>query len=248
MVAPGRLRDAFPDFSHPELVACAAVFHQRFSTNTLPRWRLAQPFRMLAHNGEINTIQGNRNWVRARGAKYKSPLVELSDLGPLVSLDGSDSQSLDNMLEVLVAGGLDVLAAMRILIPPAWASRDDLDEDLEAFYEYYALHTEPWDGPAGIVLCDSRYAACTLDRNGLRPCPLGQVGRQPSDRRFRGRSVGPAARTHRREGPARTRRDDRRSTWSGTACSTTAPSTTSTARARRSRSGCARASRTSNRI
>ncbi|HET7796278.1 MAG TPA: glutamate synthase large subunit, partial [Nevskia sp.] len=169
MVAPGRLRDAFPDFSHPGLVACAAVFHQRFSTNTLPRWRLAQPFRMLAHNGEINTIQGNRNWVRARGAKYKSPLVELSDLAPLVSLDGSDSQSLDNMLEVLVAGGLDVLAAMRILIPPAWASRDDLDEDLEAFYEYYALHTEPWDGPAGIVLCDSRYAACTLDRNGLRP-------------------------------------------------------------------------------
>ncbi|HEX3123146.1 MAG TPA: glutamate synthase large subunit [Rhodanobacteraceae bacterium] len=169
MVAPGRLRDAFPDFSHPELSACAAVFHQRFSTNTLPRWRLAQPFRLLAHNGEINTIKGNRNWVSARGAKYKSPLVELSDLGPLVSLDGSDSQSLDNMLEVLVAGGLDVLAAMRILIPPAWASREEIDEDLEAFYEYYALHTEPWDGPAGIVLCDARYAACTLDRNGLRP-------------------------------------------------------------------------------
>ncbi|HZX92564.1 MAG TPA: glutamate synthase large subunit, partial [Rudaea sp.] len=169
MVAPGRLRDAFPDFSHPELSACAAVFHQRFSTNTLPRWRLAQPFRMLAHNGEINTIKGNRNWVCARAGKYKSPLVELSDLAPLVSLDGSDSQSLDNMLEVLVAGGLDVLAAMRILIPPAWASREDIDEDLEAFYEYYALHTEPWDGPAGIVLCDARYAACTLDRNGLRP-------------------------------------------------------------------------------
>ena len=169
MVAPGHLREAFPDFSHPDLAACAAVFHQRYSTNTLPRWRLAQPFRMLAHNGEINTIKGNRNWVSARGAKYKSPLVELSDLGPLVSLDGSDSQSLDNMLEVLVAGGLDVLAAMRILIPPAWSSREDIDEDLEAFYEYYALHSEPWDGPAGIVLCDARYAACTLDRNGLRP-------------------------------------------------------------------------------
>jgi glutamate synthase (NADPH/NADH) large chain len=169
MVAPGRLRDAFPDFAHPELRACAAVFHQRFSTNTLPRWRLAQPFRMLAHNGEINTIKANRNWVCARAGKYKSALVDFSGIEPLVSLDGSDSQSLDNMLEVLVAGGIDVLAAMRILIPPAWAAREDIDEDLEAFYEYYALHSEPWDGPAGIVLCDARYAACSLDRNGLRP-------------------------------------------------------------------------------
>jgi glutamate synthase (NADPH/NADH) large chain len=169
MVAPGRLRDAFPDFAHPELAASAAVFHQRYSTNTMPHWKLAQPFRLLAHNGEINTIKANRNWVTARAAKYKSPLVELSDLGPLVSLTGSDSQSLDNMLDVLVAGGLDVLLAMRILMPPAWASREDLDEDLEAFYEYYALHSEPWDGPAGIVLCDARHAVCTLDRNGLRP-------------------------------------------------------------------------------
>ena len=169
MVAPGQLRAAFPDFSHAELTASAAVFHQRFSTNTMPHWRLAQPFRLLAHNGEINTIKGNRNWATARAGKYKSPLVELSDLGPLVSLSGSDSQSLDNMLEVLVAGGLDVLVAMRILIPPAWSSREDIDEDLEAFYEYYALHSEPWDGPAGIVLCDARHAACALDRNGLRP-------------------------------------------------------------------------------
>ncbi|MGH6996122.1 MAG: hypothetical protein ACREES_10515, partial [Stellaceae bacterium] len=109
MVAPGQLRAAFPDFSRPDLSACAAVFHQRFSTNTMPHWRLAQPFRLLAHNGEINTIKGNRNWATARAAKYQSPLVELSDIGPLVSLSGSDSESLDNMLEVLVAGGLDVL-------------------------------------------------------------------------------------------------------------------------------------------
>ena len=169
MVAPGQLRTAFPDFSHAELAACAAVFHQRFSTNTMPHWRLAQPFRLLAHNGEINTIKGNRNWATARAAKYQSPLMELSDLGSLVSLTGSDSESLDNMLEVLVAGGLDVLVAMRVLIPPAWSSRQDIDEDLEAFYEYYALHTEPWDGPAGIVLCDAQHAACALDRNGLRP-------------------------------------------------------------------------------
>ena len=198
MVAPGRLRDAFPDFSHPELVASAAVFHQRFSTNTLPRWRLAQPFRLLAHNGEINTIKANRNWVCARAAKYQSPLVDFSGIEPLVSLDGSDSQSLDNMLEVLVAGGLDVLAAMRILIPPAWSSREDIDEDLEAFYEYYALHSEPWDGPAGIVLCDARYAACTLDRNGLRPARWARsddnhiIGRSPGARR-RGRAPSVAA-------------------------------------------------------
>ncbi|WP_347260334.1 glutamate synthase large subunit [Rudaea sp.] len=169
MVAPGQLRAAFPDFSHPALEASAAVFHQRYSTNTMPHWRLAQPFRLLAHNGEINTIKANRNWATARAGKYKSKLVDFSDLGELVTSTGSDSQSLDNMLEVLVAGGLDVLLAMRVLIPPAWSSREDLDEDLEAFYEYYALHSEPWDGPAGIVLCDGRHAACALDRNGLRP-------------------------------------------------------------------------------
>jgi len=169
MVAPGELRTAFPDFSHPNLEASAAVFHQRYSTNTMPHWRLAQPFRLLAHNGEINTIKANRNWATARAGKYKSKLVDFSDLGDLVTTQGSDSQSLDNMLEVLVAGGLDVLLAMRVLIPPAWSSREDIDEDLEAFYEYYALHTEPWDGPAGIVLCDGRHAACALDRNGLRP-------------------------------------------------------------------------------
>jgi glutamate synthase (NADPH) large chain len=169
MAAPGRLRDVFADLQRRDLIASAATFHQRFSTNTLPNWRLAQPFRLLAHNGEINTIRANRTWTAPRAQKWKSPLVDFSDLGPLVTPDGSDSQSLDNMLEVLLAGGIDLLAAMRILIPPAWSAQNNLDEDLEAFYEYYALHTEPWDGPAGIVICDSRYAACTLDRNGLRP-------------------------------------------------------------------------------
>jgi glutamate synthase (NADPH) large chain len=169
MSAPGSLREVFPDLQRADLSACAATFHQRFSTNTLPNWRRAQPFRLLAHNGEINTIRANRAWIGARSTKLRSPLVDFSDLAPLVSTDGSDSQSLDNMLEVLIAGGIDMLAAMRILMPPAWSAREDLDEDLEAFYEYYALHTEPWDGPAGLVLCDTRYAACSLDRNGLRP-------------------------------------------------------------------------------
>lgn len=169
MAAPGRLRDVFDDLRHPALVADAVVFHQRFSTNTTPQWRLAQPFRLLAHNGEINTIRANRRWMQTRAEVWRSPLVELSDIGPLVRQAGSDSESLDNALELLLAGGLDLLAAMRVLVPPAFAAREGIDEDLAAFYEYYALHSEPWDGPAGLVMCDGRYAACTLDRNGLRP-------------------------------------------------------------------------------
>ena len=169
MAAPGQLRDVFEDLRHPALVSDAVVFHQRFSTNTSPQWRLAQPFRLLAHNGEINTIRGNRRWMQAREAILESPLVDLSDIGPLVRQTGSDSESLDNALEVLLAGGLDMLTAMRVLVPPAYAAREDMDEDLAAFYEYYALHMEPWDGPAGLVMCGSHYAACALDRNGLRP-------------------------------------------------------------------------------
>jgi glutamate synthase (NADPH/NADH) large chain len=169
MAAPGRLRDVFGDLRHAALVSDAVVFHQRFSTNTTPQWRLAQPFRLLAHNGEINTIRGNRRWMQAREAVLRSPLVDLSDIGPLVRQTGSDSESLDNALDVLLAGGLDMLTAMRVLVPPAYAAREDLDEDLVGFYEYYALHSEPWDGPAGLVMCDGRYAVCTLDRNGLRP-------------------------------------------------------------------------------
>ncbi|HEY0341183.1 MAG TPA: glutamate synthase large subunit, partial [Steroidobacteraceae bacterium] len=128
------------------------------------------PYRYLAHNGEINTVQGNRNWALARGPLFRSPLLpDLQEALPLVSLTGSDSQSLDNMLEVLLMGGLDALHAMRLLVPPAWHGLDSIDADLRAFYEYYSVHMEPWDGPAGLVLTDGRYAACTLDRNGLRP-------------------------------------------------------------------------------
>jgi glutamate synthase (NADPH/NADH) large chain len=169
MAAPGRLREVFPDLQHPQLASDAVVFHQRFSTNTLPEWRLAQPFRLLAHNGEVNTIRANRRWIKAREELWRSPLVDLADIGPFVRQDGSDSESLDNALELLLAGGFDLLAAMRILVPPAFAAREDIDEDLAAFYEYYALHTEPWDGPAGLVMCDGHHAACALDRNGLRP-------------------------------------------------------------------------------
>src|SRR6516162_7390476 len=170
MVMPQHLAEFYPDLDDSRLESSVAVFHQRFSTNTLPQWRLAHPYRYLAHNGEINTIQGNRNWATARGPLLRSPLLpELQQLLPLVSPTGSDSQSLDNMLEVLLMGGLDPLHAMRLLMPPAWHGLDTIDPDLRAFYEYYSVHMEPWDGPAGVVLTDGRYALCTLDRNGLRP-------------------------------------------------------------------------------
>ena len=136
----------------------------------LPRWPLAQPFRLLAHNGEINTIAGNRNWANARGHLFKSDrLPEIDQILPLVNSTGSDSSSLDNMLEVMVAGGMDLFRSIRMLVPPAWQNVDDMDADLRAFYEYNSMHMEPWDGPAGIVLTDGRYACCLLDRNGLRP-------------------------------------------------------------------------------
>ncbi|HEY6986313.1 MAG TPA: glutamate synthase large subunit, partial [Rhodanobacteraceae bacterium] len=169
MVLPAAFRAFFPDLARPELATSSVVFHLRFSTNTMPQWRLAQPFRHLAHNGEINTIRANRTWLMARSGKLVSPLIDFSGLGPLVAMEGSDSQSLDNALELLLVGGIALPTAMRILVPPAWSAREDIDPDLAAFYEYYALHTEPWDGPAGLVLCDGRYAACALDRNGLRP-------------------------------------------------------------------------------
>ncbi len=170
MVMPTHLAEFYPDLADPRVESSVALFHQRFSTNTLPQWGLAHPFRMLAHNGEINTVEANRNWAVARGSVLKTPLLpDLTDILPLVSLHGSDSQSLDNMLEVLVMGGLDVLHALRLLVPPAWGSVDAIDPDLRAYYEFYGAHMEPWDGPAGLVVTDGRYAVCTTDRNGLRP-------------------------------------------------------------------------------
>ena len=160
----------YPDLGDERLASSICVFHQRFSTNTWPQWRLAHPFRFLAHNGEINTIQGNRNWANARAHAMKAPgLPDLSEFSPLVSMEGSDSCSLDNMLEVLLVGGIDVFRAMRLLIPPAWQNVGHFDPDLRAFYRYHSMCMEPWDGPAGIVLTDGRYATCVLDRNGLRP-------------------------------------------------------------------------------
>jgi glutamate synthase (NADPH/NADH) large chain len=170
LVMPVDLPAFYLDLGDERLETAICVFHQRFSTNTMPKWPLAQPFRLLAHNGEINTIEGNRNWAEARTAKFETErLPNIRDIAPLVNRTGSDSSSMDNMLEVLLAGGVDMSRALRMMIPPAWQNIESMDPDVRAFYEYHSMHMEPWDGPAGVVLTDGRYAVCLLDRNGLRP-------------------------------------------------------------------------------
>jgi glutamate synthase (NADPH/NADH) large chain len=170
LVMPEFLPVFYLDLKDPALESSQCVFHQRFATNTFPQWRLAQPFRFIAHNGEINTISGNRSWAQARSFTFETPLIpNMDDIRPLVSSVGSDSSSLDNMVDGLIAGGMDIFRVMRLLIPPAWQNVHTMDSDLRAFYEYSSMHMEPWDGPAAIVLTDGRHVACCLDRNGLRP-------------------------------------------------------------------------------
>ena len=170
LMMPVDLPRFYTDLADERLETAICVFHQRFSTNTLPKWPLAQPFRLVAHNGEINTITGNRNWSVARTSKFQTDLLpNIDEIVPLVNRTGSDSSSLDNMLELLMIGGMDLHRAIRMLVPPAWQNVEHMDPDLKAFYEYNSMHIEPWDGPAGLVMTDGRYAVCTLDRNGLRP-------------------------------------------------------------------------------
>ncbi|MEQ1668148.1 MAG: glutamate synthase large subunit, partial [Sulfuriferula sp.] len=170
LVMPDALPVFYQDLSDERFASSLAVYHQRFSTNTWPEWRLAQPFRYLAHNGEINTVEGNRNWSLARERKFATPLIpNMDDVRPIVGRNGSDSYSMDNMLEGLVMGGAGLFRSLRMMIPPAWQNVPEMDADLRAFYEYNSMHMEPWDGPAGVVLTDGRYGACLLDRNGLRP-------------------------------------------------------------------------------
>lgn len=170
MIMPNNLPVFYPDLKDERLQSSLCLYHQRFSTNTFPEWRLSQPFRMLAHNGEINTIRGNRIWAISRESKYSSPLIpNVEEILPFVNQNGSDSMSLDNMLEGLTLCGGDLLHAIRILIPPAWQNSKTMSDELKAMYEYYSQHCEPWDGPAGLVLSDGKYAACAMDRNGLRP-------------------------------------------------------------------------------
>jgi glutamate synthase (NADPH/NADH) large chain len=170
LMLPKSIKEFYQDLNNKDFRASTCVFHQRFSTNTSPRWHLAQPFRLLAHNGEINAIRGNRNWVKARSSKFSTPLIpKIQKFKELVNESGSDSSSLDNMIELLVKGGVDLFRAVRMVLPPAWQNTQTLDPDIRGFHEYNSMHMEPWDGPAGIVMADGKWAVCILDRNGLRP-------------------------------------------------------------------------------
>ena len=170
MLTSGQLRRYFPDLSSPYFTSGLALVHSRFSTNTFPKWKLAQPFRLLAHNGEINTIRGNRGWMRARESVLGSEaLGDIKDLRPIVQEGMSDSASLDNVFEFLTMSGLSLPQAMAILVPESFNDKNPISEDLKAFYEYHSILMEPWDGPAALLFSDGRYAGGMLDRNGLRP-------------------------------------------------------------------------------
>lgn len=170
MLTSSQLRAFYPDLESPYFTTAIALVHSRFSTNTFPTWGLAQPFRMLCHNGEINTIRGNRNWMKARESVLSTPaLGDIKSLKPIVQKGMSDSASLDNVLEFLVASGLSLPHAMAMLVPESFNAKNPISEDLKAFYEYHSILMEPWDGPAALLFCDGRYAGGMLDRNGLRP-------------------------------------------------------------------------------
>ncbi|MBE7460926.1 MAG: glutamate synthase large subunit [Burkholderiales bacterium] len=171
MLLADQVGQYFLDLQDPRMVSALALVHQRFSTNTFPTWDLAHPFRMIAHNGEINTLRGNVNWIRARENDISSPLFgeDLEKIWPLIYDGQSDSASFDNALELLVMGGYSLAHAMMLLIPEAWAGNPLMDEDRRAFYEYHMALMEPWDGPAAVAFTDGRQIGATLDRNGLRP-------------------------------------------------------------------------------
>ena len=170
MLTSGQLRRYFPDLSNDYFTSGLALVHSRFSTNTFPTWSLAQPFRLLAHNGEINTIRGNRGWMKARESVLNSEaLGNIKDLRPIVQEGMSDSASLDNVFEFLMMSGLSLPQAMAILVPESFNDKNPISEDLKAFYEYHSILMEPWDGPAALLFSDGRYAGGMLDRNGLRP-------------------------------------------------------------------------------
>jgi len=170
MLETMQLRHYYPDLMNSYFTSGMALVHSRFSTNTFPRWSLAQPFRLLAHNGEINTIRGNRGWMGARESVLTLPgLDNINDIRPIVQPGMSDSASLDNVLEFLVASGMSLPHAMAMLIPESFNDKNPISEDLKAFYEYHSILMEPWDGPAALLFSDGRYAGGMLDRNGLRP-------------------------------------------------------------------------------
>ena len=170
MLSSLQLRQYFPDLTNKYFTSGLAVVHSRFSTNTFPTWSLAQPFRLLAHNGEINTIRGNRGWMQARESVLSSEAIgDIKDISPIIQPNMSDSASLDNVFEFFVMSGLSLPHAMALMIPESFNDKNPISEDLKAFYEYHSILMEPWDGPAALLFSDGRYAGGMLDRNGLRP-------------------------------------------------------------------------------
>lgn len=170
MLTSGQLRRYFSDLSNSYFTSGLALVHSRFSTNTFPKWKLAQPFRYLCHNGEINTVRGNRGWMKARESVLSSPaLGDIKEIRPILQDDMSDSASLDNVFEFLVMSGMSLPQAMAILVPESFNDKNPISEELKAFYEYYSILMEPWDGPAALMFSDGRFAGGMLDRNGLRP-------------------------------------------------------------------------------
>src|SRR4051794_1227192 len=171
MLTSPQLPDYFPELRDDRMVSALALVHSRFSTNTFPSWELAHPYRMIAHNGEINTLRGNVNWMRAREQQLRSELFgdDLERCLPVVRPGGSDSATLDNVLELLVLAGRSLPHAMMMLVPEAFEGRDDMSDDLKAFYAFHSCFMEPWDGPAAVAFTDGRIIGATLDRNGLRP-------------------------------------------------------------------------------
>lgn len=202
MLTSMQVREYFTDLTHPYFTSGLALVHSRFSTNTFPTWSLAQPFRLLAHNGEINTIRGNRGWMEARESVLSTPtLGDVKEICPIVQPGMSDSASLDNVLEFFVMSGLSLPHAMSMLVPESFNDKNPISEELKAFYEYHSILMEPWDGPAALLFSDGRYAGGMLDRNGLRPArylitnndmmvvasEVGVMDFEPSDIKEKGR-------------------------------------------------------------
>src|SRR5450755_109612 len=171
MLTAPQLPRYFTDLRDPRVATRLALVHSRFSTNTFSSWELAHPYRMIAHNGEVNTLRGNINWMRARESQLVSELFgdDLAKVLPVVSSGGSDSATFDNVLELLVLSGRSIPHAMMMMIPEAYRTRTDIDPDVQGFYDFHSCLIEPWDGPAAVVFTDGRLAGAVLDRNGLRP-------------------------------------------------------------------------------
>ena len=177
MFLAAHVGEYYLDLKDERVVTALALVHQRFSTNTFPSWRLAHPYRMVCHNGEINTLRGNLNWMAARRHAMKSAAFgdDLAKLWPLIASGQSDTASFDNALELLVQGGYSLAHAVTMMIPEAWAGNPLMSDQRKAYYEYHAALMEPWDGPAAIAFTDGRQIGATLDRNGLRPAQIGRA-------------------------------------------------------------------------